>query len=82
MLILTRKPGQLLKILPKKSLNATITVAELFRDGPIEVLVSRIEDGQVRIGVHAHPGLLIARDDREAEELQEIDRQRGYRPPS
>jgi sRNA-binding carbon storage regulator CsrA len=81
MLILTRKPGQVLKIFPKNSLNPATTVAELFCDGPIEVLVSRIDDGQVRIGVHAHPDLLIARDDIEADKLQEIDRRRNYQTP-
>ena len=77
MLILTRKPGQLLTLYPKHSLDSATTVAELFRDGPIEILVSRIDDGQVRIGVHAHPGLLIARDDRETEEFQGNDGGRG-----
>ncbi|OGI55763.1 MAG: hypothetical protein A2V58_09210 [Candidatus Muproteobacteria bacterium RBG_19FT_COMBO_61_10] len=76
MLILTRKPGQLLTISPKSSLNPATSIAELFCDGPIEILVSRIDDGQVRIGIQAHPGLLIARDDRETEEPQDSDGRR------
>jgi len=81
MLILTRKPGQLLKISPKSSLDPRTTIAELFRDGPIEILVSRIDDGQVRIGIQAHSDLLIARDDMEADKLQDIDQRRDYRSP-
>ena len=81
MLILTRKPGQLLKISPKAGLNPATTVAELFRDGPIEILVSRIDEGQVRIGVQAHPDLLIARDDREADDLLDSRHGQGNQPP-
>ncbi len=81
MLILTRKPGQLLKISPKASLSPTTTIAELFVDGPIEILVSRIDDGQVRIGVQAHPDLLIARDDREADNGQDYGPGQGNQPP-
>ncbi len=61
MLILTRKPGQLLRIAPHESFDPRMTVAELFHAGPIEILVSRIHTGQVRLGVSAHPGLLILR---------------------
>jgi sRNA-binding carbon storage regulator CsrA len=82
MLILTRKPGQLLTISPKSSLNPATSIADLFRDGPIEILVSRIDDGQVRIGIHAHPDLLIVRDDREVDEFQDIDRRPDYRSPT
>lgn len=82
MLILTRKPGQLLTISPKGCLSPTTTVAELFRDGPIEILVSRIDDGQVRIGIQAHPDLLIARDDRETDDPLDRDHRQDYRSPS
>ena len=81
MLILTRKPGQLLTISPKSSLNPATTIADLFRDGPIEVLVSRIDDGQVRIGIHAHPGLQIERDDREDGKPGDSDPRQDYRSP-
>jgi sRNA-binding carbon storage regulator CsrA len=74
MLILSRKPGQLLTISPKSSLSPATSIAELFRDGPIEILVSRIDDGQVRIGIHAHPDLLIARDDRTTDKPRDNDR--------
>lgn len=75
MLILTRRPGQLLTIAPKTGLDPSLPIAELFRDGPIEILVSRIDDGQVRIGIHAHPYLMITRDDRENNPPGPKDRQ-------
>lgn len=63
MLVLTRKPGQLLKITPHESLNLLAPVGELFEAGPMEVVVVRIEGSQVRLGIRAHSGLLILRDE-------------------
>jgi sRNA-binding carbon storage regulator CsrA len=78
MLVLTRKPGQCLKIRPLPSLDPTTTVAELFRTGPIEILVTRVEGDYVRIGVQAHPGLLIVREELEQARAREPgDRRRG-----
>ena len=68
MLILTHKPGQMLTIHPQGTLDPGTTVGELFRAGPIEVVVSRICGDKVRIGINAHPGLLITRSEREPDE--------------
>jgi sRNA-binding carbon storage regulator CsrA len=68
MLILTRKSGQMLTIHPQGTLDLTTPIGELFRAGPIEVIVSRIDGDKVRIGINAHPDLLIARSERETEE--------------
>jgi sRNA-binding carbon storage regulator CsrA len=63
MLILTRLPGQRLRIEPRPDLDPATPVAELFRGGPIEILVARVEGGRVQLGVEAHPGLLVLRDE-------------------
>ncbi|HLQ25874.1 MAG TPA: carbon storage regulator [Acidiferrobacterales bacterium] len=63
MLILTRKPGQCIHIGPHESLDLTTPVGELFREGPIAVMVTHIEGGQVKLGIQAHRGFLILRDD-------------------
>lgn len=63
MLILTRKPGQVLRIVPHESLDLSMPISVLFEPGPIEVLVARIMGAQVRLGVTAHPGLLILREE-------------------
>lgn len=62
MLILTRKPGQSLQILPRveccqQDLNG------LFQDGPIEISILKIRGNQVRIGINAHRSLLVLRDE-------------------
>ena len=74
MLILTRKPGQMLRIVPHESLDLSMPVYELFQPGPIEVLVSRIEASQVRLGIVAHPGLLILREELVAERAEAVRR--------
>lgn len=63
MLILTRKPGQLLRIEPRPELDPSSTVGELFRGGPIRIVVGRVCGSQVRLGIQAHPGLAILRDE-------------------
>lgn len=68
MLILTRKPGQMLTIHPQGTLDPATPIGELFRAGPIEVIVSRIYGDKVRIGINAHPGLLITRSERGPDE--------------
>ena len=68
MLILTRRSGQMLTIHPHATLDPATTIGELFRAGPIEVLVSRIDGDKVRIGINAHPELLITRCERESDE--------------
>ena len=65
MLILTRRSGQMLTIHPQETLDLATPIGDLFRAGPIEVIVSRIDGDKVRIGINAHPDLLIARSERE-----------------
>lgn len=63
MLILTRKPGQLLTIEPHKTLDLLTPVYELFAYGPIEVTVLRIRGSQVRLGIQADPRLQVLREE-------------------
>jgi len=65
MLILTRKPGQIIKIQPAADLPLTTPVGALFAEGPIEIVVQRVQGQQVRIGIQAHDGLLILREELE-----------------
>ena len=66
MLILTRKPGQILKIQPAAGLPLTTPVGALFAEGPIEIVVQRVQGQQVRIGIQAHDRFLILREELEA----------------
>lgn len=63
MLLLTRKPGQSLTIHPQPSLDPATPVHRLFSEGPIRVRIAGVSGPQVRVGIEAHPGLCILRDE-------------------
>ena len=63
MLFLTRKPGQSLTIQPQPSLHPDTPVSQLFEDGPIRIQVAGVMGPQVRVGVAAHAGLCILREE-------------------
>lgn len=62
MLILTRKPGQLVTIAPQPNVDPATGVWELFRT-PIEIVVVQTIGTGVRIGINADPRLLILREE-------------------
>jgi sRNA-binding carbon storage regulator CsrA len=64
MLILTRQPGQIITIQPREDLLPGTLVTRLFADGPIEVLVTRVQGNQVCLGIQAHSDLLVNRGER------------------
>ena len=61
MLILTRKPGELITIRHDLSLDPATPVGDLFLDGPIEIGIVRVNGCQVKIGIQADPRLHILR---------------------
>jgi len=65
MLVLTRRPGESLLIFPADDIDKAMTVAELFRDGPIEVHLRDIKANQVRLGIEAPKALAVLRDELE-----------------
>ncbi len=67
MLILTRQPGQIITIQPREDLRPWTPVARLFADGPIEILVTRVQGNQVCLGIQAHPDLLVNRGERKTQ---------------
>ena len=76
MLTLTRKLGQVLRIAPLQSVDPATTIGELFRAGPIEIMVMRIDGNHVRLGIKAPASLLIVRDELEERKEQDIGRKR------
>lgn len=68
MLVLTRRPGESIRIITSKSLDPRTTIGELFADGPIEVHVSSVAGERVRIGIEADDRLVILRNDLEERE--------------
>jgi sRNA-binding carbon storage regulator CsrA len=59
MLILSRKDAERILIRPGPDLDPRTTVADLFRDGPIEITI--FSHGDVKMGVHAPRQLSIWR---------------------
>jgi sRNA-binding carbon storage regulator CsrA len=63
MLILTRKPKQSFSIQPQPTLDPHTTVEQLFEAGPIRIQVLGVQGSQVRLGVAAHAGFSILREE-------------------
>jgi sRNA-binding carbon storage regulator CsrA/DNA-binding XRE family transcriptional regulator len=63
MLFLTRKPGQALTIRPEQNLDLSTPIEQLFADGPIRVLVRKVNGLQVQLGVAAHARFTILREE-------------------
>jgi hypothetical protein len=62
-LILTRKPGQRIRIEPAAGLDPGTTVGELLAAGPIEIVVTRVTGHRVRLGITAPAGFVILREE-------------------
>ncbi|MCK7577750.1 MAG: carbon storage regulator [Chromatiales bacterium] len=63
MLILTRRPGESLRIEPDGLVPAEADPFGWFAEGPIRIAVSAVHRDQVRIGIQAPPALKILRDE-------------------
>jgi len=61
MLSLSRKQNESLFIIPNLDVNPNMTVAELFKDGPIEIYVHDLRKTQIKIGIQAPQELNIVR---------------------
>ena len=77
MLILTRRADQRLVIEPLDSRDPSTLVSELFNQGPIEIVVNRIDARQVRLGINAHASLLVVRDELQGGKALSIRGRRG-----
>ena len=63
MLILTRKPKQSFSIQLQPTLDPHTPVEQLFEAGPIRIQVLGVQGSQVRLGVAAHAGFSILREE-------------------
>lgn len=62
MLVLTRKEDESVVIFPSQDMDDSMTVKQLFINGPIRVQVQNIS-GQVRLGIDAPIELTILREE-------------------
>lgn len=63
--VLTRKPDQIVHILPRAGVLYQLTVQELFANGPIEILVRKVDGRRARLRVQEHHSLLVVRTELE-----------------
>ena len=64
MLTLSRRVDESIYLYPREGLDPSMTVAELFADGPIQIMLTKIQTkGQVKIGICAHADLVIVREE-------------------
>lgn len=63
MLILTRRSGQSIRIMPYPELDPATPVGELFKHGPIAITILDATPNRLRLGIEAPSGLLVLRDE-------------------
>jgi sRNA-binding carbon storage regulator CsrA len=63
MLILTRYPGDAFIIRPQVNLDPATLVSELFATEPVLVRITAVKGSQVRLGISAHAGLCVVREE-------------------
>ncbi len=61
MLIVTRRDAESIEIRPADDIDPEMTLADLFRDGPIEITVFSSGGNRVKMGVQAPSQLSIWR---------------------
>jgi sRNA-binding carbon storage regulator CsrA len=63
MLVLTRRVGESIFIFPSSDVSPDTPVGDLFKDGPIQLTLTRINGNQARLGIVAPDSLTIAREE-------------------
>jgi sRNA-binding carbon storage regulator CsrA len=63
MLVLTRRVGESIFIFPSNELDGDTRISELFKDGPIQLTLTRVNGNQARLGIIAPNSLSIAREE-------------------
>lgn len=61
MLIVSRKDSESIEIRPNEGIDLQMTLAELFRAGPIEITIFSAHGNRVKMGVQAPDELCIWR---------------------
>lgn len=63
MLILTRRSGQSIRLMPDPGLDPATPIGELFRDGPIQIYVWHMDEDRLRLGIEAPARIVVLRDE-------------------
>lgn len=63
MLIVSRRDAESILIRPGEGIDTSMTLADLFRNGPIEITIFTSDNSRVKMGVQAPRQLSIWRKD-------------------
>ena len=63
MLTLTRREGESIHIFPADTVDLSMTLGELFADGPVELVVSKVKGKQISLSFSAPRELAILRNE-------------------
>jgi len=63
MLALTRREGETILVYPSLDVDPQMTVAELFKDGPIRIGIDKIKATQAKVLIQAPKTLEIVREE-------------------
>lgn len=63
MLVINRKPGQSVKIIPNVDLDPATPIGELFSRGPITIQIVHSSGNQIKIGIDADARFNIYREE-------------------
>jgi sRNA-binding carbon storage regulator CsrA len=63
MLILTRRTGQSVIIQLDPNIDPETPIKEFFSKEPLRLTVTHVNGNQVKVGIAAHPGLTILREE-------------------
>lgn len=63
MLVLTRRVGETVFLFPSDELDPNTPISELFKNGPVEITLTRVNGNQARLGIVAPREFTIAREE-------------------
>ncbi|OGI38628.1 MAG: hypothetical protein A2V91_04665 [Candidatus Muproteobacteria bacterium RBG_16_64_10] len=63
MLILTRRSGQSIRLMPDPGLDPATPIGDLFRGGPIQIYVWYMDEDRLRLGIEAPAKIVVLRDE-------------------
>ena len=72
MLTLTRREGESIRIFPNDNVDQSMTLGELFADGPVELIVSKVKGRQISLSFKAPRELAILRDEVKKKAVPEV----------
>ena len=63
MLILTRRSGQSIRLMPDPGLDPATPIGDLFRGGPIQIYVWYMDEDRLLPGIEAPAKIVVLRDE-------------------